>query len=227
MKHLRKTLTAALALAALAQTAQAADESNCEVVVVKVVKAEDGSGEMHIQSFRSSEAFIASALDDNPDHITEIEGGKITGLLCTRNDVIPTVSDYPLLATGIPLSLSQNFDSDDTDSLTVKWIDGDFKYKYEGYPLSDEALTTLRARLAGFTERGLNDWARGLNARAVMAQDLENGASNVINTAAARPVHGPAAEGIDRTEAETIWTHQIGPSEATKLNIQTEIETEE
>ena len=59
------------------------------------------------------------------------------------------------MATGVPFVLSQDFDSTDTDSLTVFWKDGAFDYVYKGYPLSDEAQSLLEERLADFTARGL------------------------------------------------------------------------
>ena len=178
MKHLSRLFGTAFALTALTQTALAADMSNCEVAVTKVVKAEDGSGEMHINSFRPAQGFIESVQDESPEHLTQIDGHKIDVLFCTRNDVIPAGSDYPFLATGIPLSLSQDFLETETDSLTVKWIEGRFKYAYRGHPLSGDALVTLKARLAEFSERGLN--ASALDAAEAEREDEAEVEANVM-----------------------------------------------
>jgi len=263
MKHLSRLFGTAFALTALTQTALAADMSNCEVAVTKVVKAEDGSGEMHINSFRPAQGFIESVQDESPEHLTQIDGHKIDVLFCTRNDVIPAGSDYPFLATGIPLSLSQDFLETETDSLTVKWIEGRFKYAYRGHPLSGDALVTLKARLAEFSERGLN--ASALDAAEAEREDEAEVEANVmaeletdladelpeaqetdvepqdilildldksdpteaINTNAASAEDSLALDEIKATEADVIKTDVTRATEATKLNIQTKIETEE
>lgn len=159
MKHHLKSLAASLAFCALPTAAQAEDLSECEVLLLQILETETAAGEAQIASYRAAEGFIKSVRDDVPGHMTQIDGQNIRGLMCHRNEVIPTQSDYDILATGIPFILSQDFDSTDTDSLTVYWKDGKFEHVYKGYPLSEEAQAILDTRLAGFSKRGLNDTA--------------------------------------------------------------------
>jgi len=267
MKHLSRLFGTAFALTALTQTALAADMSSCEVAVTKVVKAEDGSGEMHINSFRPAQGFIESVQDESPKHLTQIDGHKIDVLFCTRNDVIPAGSDYPFLATGIPLSLSQDFLGTETDSLTVKWIEGQFKYAYRGHPLSGDALVTLKARLAEFSDRGLNASAlevaeaeaeaeledkaevkadvmtevetdladelpeaqeTDVEPQDILILDLDESDPTIaIDANAESAVDSLALDEIEAADVDVIKTDVTRATEATKLNIQTKIETEE
>jgi len=153
--------TGLIAIPALAQ--EEASElpdalSDCEVVMMRFIPDESGNGGMDLSTHGPADDYLASIFDDEDGHLTEMRGDRIRALLCQRNDVLPTEEDFPLLATGIPFVLSQDFDSTDTDSLTMFWRKTYFDYVYKGYPLSDEAETILKTRLADFTQRdhGLN-----------------------------------------------------------------------
>ena len=147
-------LTFGLALM-LAPAAWADNVAHCEILFVQNVEDEALDGAVQVTTYRPAASFIASVHDEDPDHQTEIEGHPIQALLCQRNDVIPAKSDYPMMATGVPFVLSQDFDSAKTDSLTVYWKDGAFDYVYKGHPLSEEAQAILEDRLADFSARGL------------------------------------------------------------------------
>lgn len=155
MALLIKPFIAAFGLCALSHAAQANDLSDCEVLLLQVIETDAKAGEAQIASYVPADAFLKSIRDDAPGHVTEIEGQKIRALMCRRNDVIPTASDYDIMATDIPFILSQDFDSSDTDSLTIFWKDGQFEHVYKGYPLSSEAQTLLDKRLTDFSNRGL------------------------------------------------------------------------
>lgn len=129
--------------------------AHCEVVIMQVVNDETTAGEAQVATFAPAVTFLSSLYDDEDGHITTINNQPIRAVLCRRNDVIPSESDYNIIATGIPFSLSQNFDSAETDSLTVYWKDGAFKSIHKGHPLSDEGQDILDTRLADFTQRGL------------------------------------------------------------------------
>jgi len=179
MKHLLKILAAGFALTGPAQTALAADMSACQILILETLEVEDIAGEAQIASYFPATDFINSAQDDIPGHLSDVNGQKIRALMCTRNDIIPAETDYALLATGVPFVVSQDFDSMDTDSLTVKWIEGHFKYAYKGQPLSDEAVTLLKTRLAQFSERGLT---ADLRAAVETEMTLEPGARALVPT---------------------------------------------
>lgn len=140
---------------AMSSTAWADNVAHCEVLLVQNIEDPELGGTMQITAYHPAVSFIASVYDEDPEHKTQIEGHTIRALLCQRNDLIPAETDYPMMATGIPFVVSQDFDRTDTDSLTVFWKDGAFDYVYKGHPLSDEAQSDLEARLADFTARGL------------------------------------------------------------------------
>lgn len=140
---------------AISPAAWADNVAHCEVLLVKNVEGADLDGALQVTDYRPAVDFIASVHDDDPEYQTQIEGHNIQALLCRRNELIPAETDYPMMATGVPFVLSQDFDRADTDSLTMFWKDGAFDYVYKGYPLSDEAQSLLDTRLADFTARGL------------------------------------------------------------------------
>ncbi len=148
-------LALAICHTALTPAAWADNVAHCEVLLVKNVEDADVDGALQVTDYRPAVDFIASVYDADPEHQTQIDGHNIQALLCRRNDLIPAETDYPMMATGVPFVLSQDFDSTDTDSLTVFWKDDAFDYVYKGYPLSDEAQSLLEERLADFTVRGL------------------------------------------------------------------------
>ena len=144
-------------IAALMSPAAWADNvAHCEILLTQTIANEDGAGEAQIASYRPAVGFLASLYDEETDsYMTEVDGFPIRAVLCRRHDVIPSESDYNILATGTPFILSQDFDSPETDSLTVYWKDGAFDYVYKGQPLSEESQSTLDTRLAEFSDRGI------------------------------------------------------------------------
>lgn len=141
------------ALAEEATSERPENLSDCEIVMMRYIPDESGNGGMDISTHGPADDYISSVYDDEDGHLTKVHGDRIRALLCQRNDILPTEEDFPLLATGIPFVLSQDFDSTDTDSLTMFWRKTYFDYIYKGHPLSDEAELELKTRLADFTER--------------------------------------------------------------------------
>jgi hypothetical protein len=135
----------------LTASAQAYDA--CEVVVVKDVVDNEG-GRMTVASYLPADRFIAEARKDARAVTLSEDGSPIRGVICVRNDLVPTTGDYALLATGVPLSLSQDFDSAGSDILTVYFADGRFQHRYTSdYPMSGEFKDTLESRLSDFSGR--------------------------------------------------------------------------
>lgn len=140
-------------LAFAASTAPAlANLAACEVVITERVEDEYGGG-IEIASYRPAGAFMASVYGDASEPLYKIGEHAIKGVLCKRNDIVPTDLDYAIVATGIPLVLSQDFDSADSDSLTVYFKDGAFQDLHKGPIMSQETRAQLDARLADFTAR--------------------------------------------------------------------------
>ena len=151
-----KKLSLGLAAALIFTPAAWADNvAHCEILLLQTVAAENGAGEAQIATFTPAVTFLASLYDDEDGHIKTVNHLPIQAVLCRRNVIIPAPSDYNILATGIPFVLSQDFDSSETDSLTVYWKDGAFDYVYKGRPLTDEEQGLLDTRLAEFSARGL------------------------------------------------------------------------
>lgn len=151
-------LALAICHTALTPAAWADNVAHCEVLLMKIIADENGGGEAQIASYRPAVNFLASLYDeDTESHMTEVDNFPIRAVLCRRNNVIPAPTDYNIMATGIPFILSQDFDSTETDSLTVYWKDDAdaFDYVYKGNPLSDEAQESLDTRLTEFSKRGL------------------------------------------------------------------------
>jgi hypothetical protein len=148
-----RALGLAAALFILPSTALASGLDQCEVVVSNEVVDAEG-GRMTVASYQSAEPFLSGVFDPKVPLTLEVDGSLIRGIICVRNDLVPTEKDYAVLATGIPLSLSQNFDSADSDILTVYFRDGAFAHKYTSdYPMSSEFKTAVQTRLVDFSAR--------------------------------------------------------------------------
>lgn len=149
-----KSLLLGLALGAMASNTYAADTSECELLLVQIIQSPDGEGEAQIPSYIPAEEFMATLTDNEPGHMTDYLGHKIQAVMCRRDDIIPAQEDYAVISTGIPFILSQDFDSTDTDSLTLYWNDEKVEHVYKGYPLSQDAESILETRLAEFSQHG-------------------------------------------------------------------------
>lgn len=146
----------ALALG-FAQTASADNVALCEALTIKAIPADNAQGEAQLATYHPAVNFFISLYDEQAGHLTEIKGLPIRAIMCRRNDVIPSETDYEILATGVPFVLSQNFDSPDSDSLTIYWKEDVLDYVHKGQPLSDEAQARLDSRLAEFTALGRHE----------------------------------------------------------------------
>ena len=130
-----------------------AGETQCEIVLMEVIKDQNGRGGTTVASYRPAKDFIDSVFNAEKEVIYKIDDHPIRALMCSRFDIIPSKSDYPILATGIPFVLSQNFDMKDSDLLTVYYKNGAFQYDYKGPGLSEETQDLLETRLAAFSEK--------------------------------------------------------------------------
>ncbi len=65
---------------------------------------------------------------------------------------MPTEFDLKMIRTGIPLHLSQNFDSPDSSLLSIRKQDGAYTHTYNGPSLSTEDVEVLKLRLEKLNE---------------------------------------------------------------------------
>lgn len=148
-----KPLLIGLMAALFPMSAMANIHEGCEIVIVKEVVDAEG-GRMTVAAYQGADDFIKAAKKDAKTATLTDDGTPIRGVICVRNDLVPAKADYSILATGIPLSLSQDFDSADSDILTVYFEEGEFTYRYTSdYPMSPEFEQTLSKTLAAFTKR--------------------------------------------------------------------------
>ncbi len=146
---------AALALAAvlLPSHAFAGNIAQCEAVISAFVEDEAGGG-ADISSFRDPADFFVGVYDDEAEVVTEIDGFPIRAIICERRELMPDEDDYAILATGVMLSLSQQFDSKSSDMLSIVWYDGRFRWQWKSDEEMDpEMKDALVQRLAEFSER--------------------------------------------------------------------------
>ena len=137
-------------LLSIAAPAWADNIAGCEVVLMEQIKQEDNEGVTEIASFRPAADFIASAYDEDIEVLREIDGLPIRAIMCKRRSVVPSESDFPILATGTPFMISQNFDSTETGLTTLFFKDGAFRSSYNGPELSEEKKAEMKTRLADF-----------------------------------------------------------------------------
>ncbi len=100
--------------------------------------------------FADASIFLESVYDDEEGHLETSFDIPIRAVMCQREDLIPTMRDLPILQTGLPLSLSQDFDSTTSGLLTLYDAGADFKAEYSGPDLSPEDEDKLRSTLEIF-----------------------------------------------------------------------------
>ena len=113
----------------------AENPNNCEIVLIEQVTKEVERADAQLASFRPADDFLSSVYDGETGFQTQIDGLSIRGVMCQRAKILPTLRDFPVLATGIPLSLSDDFDRPDSQLMTIFYRDGKFQYKYSGEDL--------------------------------------------------------------------------------------------
>ena len=122
----------------------AAQDSACEIALMPI------EGRSADAQFADAGAFLDSVYDGRDGHLKTLAGMPVRAVLCRRDDLIPTMRDLPVLKTGMPLSLSQDFDSTTSGLLTLYDAGADFKAEYSGPPLSPEQQKRLRDTLEIF-----------------------------------------------------------------------------
>ena len=147
-----RVLIAALVIS-VSSPAFADNIANCEVVLMEKIKQEDNEGVTEIASFRPAADFIASAYDNESDVLREIDGLPIRAIMCKRRSIIPSETDFPIVATGTPFMISQNFDSTETGLTTIYFKDGEFRSSYNGPGLSEEKEAEMKTRLQDFNSQ--------------------------------------------------------------------------
>jgi len=148
---MKQTVSILSGLALLTPIAIADDNiAGCEVILLEEIKGEANEERMQIASYRSAAGFIASIYDEEDGHLQKIDEVPIRGLICVRDNVIPTLRDFPIVATGVPFSISQNFDSATSGLMTIYFKDGTFQHQYSGQDLTEGEQAALTDALETF-----------------------------------------------------------------------------
>lgn len=126
-----------------AQLAAADTEANCEAMILGSETTDDAGNMERVISYHPADDFVTSVYDEDDGTMTEIDGAKIQAVLCTRPNIMPTLRDFPMIATRIPLSISPDFDTPDSALLTLYYKDGEFHHLYAGPDLSEEDSSEL------------------------------------------------------------------------------------
>ncbi len=136
----------------LPSAAFAGNIAQCEVVLLETIEDESGRGGAQVASYRPAGEFMASVYDDDVETLYKIDGLSIQAVMCQRADIIPSDTDAKIIATGIPFFLTQSFEAQETDLVSVFFKDGKFRYSYKGPGLSEETQELLEARLVSLNE---------------------------------------------------------------------------
>jgi len=124
--------------------------AGCEVVLMEQIKQEDGEGVTEVASFRPAADFIASIYSEEEEVLREIDGLPIRAIMCKRQSVVPSLRDFPIIATGTPFMISQNFDSTESGLTTIYFKDGEFRSDYKGEDLDADTQAEMTDRLEVF-----------------------------------------------------------------------------
>lgn len=143
----------AAVLLSISAPALAENIANCEVVLMEKIKQEGLEGSAEVASFRPAADFIASIYDEETEVLREIDGLPIRAVMCKRRSVIPSESDFNIVATGTPFMISQNFDSTETGLTTIFFKEGEFRSSYNGPELSEENAAKLKSRIEQFNSK--------------------------------------------------------------------------
>ena len=144
-----RVLLAALLLG-VSMPAFADNIAGCEVVLMEKIQQEGVEGSAEVASFRPAGDFIASIYDEETDILRKIDGLPVRAIMCQRNSVVPSLRDFPIIASGTPFMISQNFDSTETGLTTIYFKDGEFRADYKGPKLVDALNAEMKDRLEVF-----------------------------------------------------------------------------
>lgn len=140
-------------LASIPFLSHADNIADCEVVIMEKYNPGDNKQMMEVASFYPAINFIESIYNEDKKIISTINGFKIRALMCRRMDVVPKRIDYAILKSGVPLILSQNFDSSSSGITKIYYKNGKFNYTYSGPDLSDKDIKKIKINLNFFNSQ--------------------------------------------------------------------------
>lgn len=155
MRIFLKSLAVMSLVSGMASTNAWSDDNiaACEIVVQQKVTSQeelsdkDADDAPLIATFIPAEDFVFSVFDGEDGHLSEVNGHPIQALMCQRQYLIPTEFDLRLIETHVPLYLSQDFDSSDSDLMAVFYKDDEYHYQYSGKDLNEDSLDILKTRM--------------------------------------------------------------------------------
>lgn len=123
-------------MSVIPQTLWAQTEPNCELLVMEpVLEAGKPTGQK-MAAYYPADQFLDSVYDDKVGFIRKVNKMPIKGVMCKRYFLTPTLRDFQIIATGIPLAISEDFDRADSSLVTLYFADGIFQYSHSGRDLT-------------------------------------------------------------------------------------------
>lgn len=146
---MKKILSTAALIFLTAAPAFAENIAKCDVAVEATLTHEDETEieGAKMMTYMPATDFMISIYDEQPGHMTEIDGQPIVTVLCERKTIIPSLRDFTILETGLPLALAQDFDSAESGIMILYFKDGKFIADHDGPALSEKEEAQLKDRL--------------------------------------------------------------------------------
>lgn len=118
------------------QTAWAQSEPNCELLVMEPIIEAGQPTDKEMVAYHPADKFLESVYDDKDGFIGKVNGRPIKGVLCKRYFLTPTLRDFQIVATGIPMAISEDFDRPESSLVMLYFADGIFQYSHRGRDLT-------------------------------------------------------------------------------------------
>jgi hypothetical protein len=143
-KNISLALWIAVAAAFIAAAPAGAQSSTCQLMLLPSSAAQNKA------EYIDAADFLGRVYDGSQTPKKTAQNKPIRAVICPRARLIPTMRDFPILNTGLPLSLSENFDDPNAGLLTVYDTGAEFRADYSGPKLSPALEDELRDRLEIF-----------------------------------------------------------------------------
>jgi hypothetical protein len=202
----------------LASPSYADNIANCEIVILQTVEDESGRGGAQVASYGPADDFLGSVYNDDIDIVKDIGGLPIQAVMCKRMDIVPTKNDFKILATGIPLFLSQSFDSQNSDLISLFYKEDEFHHTYSGPGLTEETAGLIDTRLVEF-----NSMEHGLASKEADTKAPEENAEEKEEDASEDSENSASEESLNETDLGDEDSSKETPSDETS---EAETETE-
>jgi len=131
-------MKAFLIIAGLMAMPAAALASDCEILLTDITGHDE-----NLISFMDADVFLESVYDDQDGYRKTIAGQAVSAVMCMRPSPVPTLRDLPIVDTGLPFFISENFDDPNAFLIRIMWDGNKYQAKYNGDTLTDSDKSAL------------------------------------------------------------------------------------